>query len=274
MHFFGGLRNPGILKLNKNVKDVEFFFCKKDVEAIKNIGSIDVIFTINDNGTELYAQKKDTDTKQTVATINNSDQTWANVVTYNKNSDLAKELLNTGAMYTYIGAKGYVCGQDAKEVSITFDGKEYFQANFIRPITITEVANDNFIDGVDFGEDGSYIRLEDLIAPEDWRGREFADYTNYWGYYGPFEIKVDIESAKCDLNGVEQAVPTTVVLKQVDKTPQLGNKASEYGFLTYKNNGTNVAAFNIFVKVNVTYGWGVIKTGYIKVPVASTIAAE
>ena len=59
------------------------------------------------------------------------------------------------------------------------------------------------------------------------------------------------------------------------KLKEMGSGAdkltSDYGFITYKNNGTAVSAFNIYVKVTVDYGWGTIKTGFITVPVASTI---
>ena len=49
-----------------------------------------------------------------------------------------------------------------------------------------------FIDGVDLGEFGSYIPLEDIITPVDWRGRDFNDYPNYWDYYGVSDIYVDL----------------------------------------------------------------------------------
>ncbi len=258
---------PGILKLDPAVTGIEYFFCADDVATITEIGGIEVEFTVSADGYTLYANG------ETIATIDNEDDTWANVITYNKDNNFAKQLLNTGAMYTYIGAKGYACEDEEKPVAITFDGEDHFKANFIRPVNIAEQAADNFIDGVDFGEKGSYIRLEDLIAPYDWRGRFFSEYKNYWGYYGPFSIKVLTAEAECDLNGERQAVPTTVVLEQIPDT-EMGDMESKYGFLTYKNNGTNVEEFNVYVKVEVTYGWGVIETGYIQVPVKSTIAAE
>ena len=270
---------PGILKLDEAVTGIEYFFCAEDIAQITEIGGIEVEFLVSEDGLTLSASVDEGETYEVVATINNADETWYNVVTYNKESDLAKELLNTGAMYSYIGAKGYVCDDESKPVAITFDGEDHFKANFIRPVNIAEQAADNFIDGVDVGEKGSFIRLEDLIAPYDWRGRYFSEYENYWGYYGPFSIKVLTEEAQCDLNGVMQDVPTTVVLEQSTETV-MGDAAkgeqleSEYGFLTYKNNGTNVEEFNVYVKVEVTYGWGVIETGYIKVNVKSTIAAE
>ena len=116
--------------------------------------------------------------------------------------------------------------------------------------------------------------MEDLIAPYDWRDRYFSDYANYWGFYGPFTITADVDNAECDLNGVRQAVPVTVELKaNTNTTMGSGDdaKTSQYGFITYKNNGTKVSAFNIYVKVTVEYGWGTIKTDFITVPGSSTI---
>ena len=263
---------PGVLKLDKAVTGIEYFFCADDIKAITKVGNIDVVFTTDADGTTLYATVGGV--KEEVAVINNAGSTAPNTVTYNKNSAIAKQLLNTGAMYTYIGATGRVCDDDTKVVTITFDNKDHFKANFIRPVNIAEQAADNFIDAVDFGEKGSFIRLEDLIAPYDWRDRYFSDYANYWGFYGPFTITADVDNAECDLNGVRQAVPVTVELKaNTDKTMGSGDdkKESDYGFITYKNNGTKVSAFNIYVKVTVDYGWGTIKTDFIKVPVSSTI---
>ena len=265
---------PGVLKLDKAVTGIKYFFCADDIKTITKIGDINVTFTTSADGLILYA-KVGTAAAETVATIDNSGANNPNTVTYNKNSKIAKELLNTGKMYTYIGATGRVCDDDTKTVTITFDGKDHFQANFIRPVNIAEKAADNFIDAVDFGEKGSFIRLEDLIAPYDWRDREFSDYTNYWDFYGPFKITADVDNAECDLNGVRQGVPVTVELKADYTNLTMGTgadkKTSKYGFITYKNNGTKVSAFNIYVKVTVDYGWGTIKTGFITVPVASTI---
>ena len=268
---------PGILKLHKSITAIEYFFCEDDIKKnIKKIGNIDVIFTIKKNGTELYAQKKAADTSELVATINNSGTTDPNIIDYNKDSDLAKELLNTGAMYTYIGAKGLVC-DGAKSVTITFAGKDHFQANFIRPVEISTNAADDFRDGIDFGEDYSYVTLESLIDPYDYRDRKFSQYTNYWDYYGPFKITVDTGSAMCDLNGVKQALPATVILKQYDKGESEVaefEKSTSYGYLTYKNNGTKLQnSFHIYVKVKVDYGWGIIYSDEIEVNV-KTLEAE
>ena len=271
---------PGVLKLDKAVTAIQYYFCEDDVTAITKIGNIDVTFSVSNDGLTLYA--KVGNTNEAVATINNAGtQVPFNTITYSKTSTIAKQLLNTGAMYTFIGAKGRVCDDNNKIVTITFAGKDHFKANFVRPVNIAEKAADNFIDAVDMGEKGSFIRLEDLIAPSDWRidpttgeNRLFSKYTNYWGFYGPFSIEADAANAQCDLNGVRQSIPSTVELK-TNTLASMGSgvdkKDSSYGFITYKNNGTGVTAFNIYVKVKVTYGWGIIMTDYITVPVSSTI---
>lgn len=244
------------------------FYFDKSMESVTKVGDIKVKFSV-ENGTTLKATV-DGQT-ETVATIsNNGTAVPYNYVELNKNSNIAKELLNTNAFDVNYGVKGVVCGDAKKEVAVTFNGKSYFTARFVRPVNITAVASDNFIDAVDFGSKGSYIALEDLIAPSDWRNYKFTEHTNYWKYYGPFTIKADLEHAKCNLNGVKQDVPATIVLKQ-DPAGTKGTKKSDYGFITYKNNGTVTDGFELYIPVTVNYGWGTIQTEPITVKVAKTV---
>ena len=282
----------GQLYLDESITNLQYFFCTgtDGVAAIKDINGTKVTFTVSADGLELHASAKVGDvtyTDEKIATINNAEATGVydvkrkNSIVLNKESELAKYLLNTNKLYTFIGAKANVCGEPTKEVSITFDGKDHFQANFIRPINITTNANDNFIDGVDFGEKGSFITIEDLISPSDWRidaktgkNRLFKDHMTYWDFYGPFTVEALINEAKCDLNGELQDVPATIVLAQSDAT-SMGGANSKYGFITYRNNGAGVQnAFNLYIPVKVKYGWGEIVTDPIKVNVATTIQAN
>ena len=282
----------GQLYLDESITNLQYFFCTgtDGVAAIKNINGTKVTFTVSADGLKLHASAKVgnvTYTNELIATIKNTETTGVydvkrkNSIELNKESDLAKYLLNTNKLYTFIGAKANVCGDRTKEVSITFDGKDHFQANFIRPINITTNANDNFIDGVDFGEKGSFITIEDLISPSDWRidaktgkNRLFKDYKTYWDFYGPFDVEALITKAKCDLNGELQDVPATIVLAQSNAT-SMGGAESKYGFITYRNNGAGVQnAFNLYIPVKVKYGWGEIVTDPIKVNVATTIQAN
>ena len=270
--------NAGIIKLDAAITAVEYYFAKAEVEKLTKIGDLDVKFTVvASEASKFQNELRATMNGKTevVATIFNGAADMPNYVTYNKESEIAKLLLNTNKMYTYIGARAYVCGSTDKQVAIKFNGKDYFQANYIRPVSVTGKAADNFIDGVDFKEKGSYIRLEDLVSPSDWRGRAFSEYENYWDFYGPFEITVDTENVECDLGGKRQSAPTTLELKIADKNfLEKPAKATNYGYLTYKNNGSTVEKeFNVFVKVTVKYGWGEIVTEEIKVPVSTTIEA-
>lgn len=262
----------GKIVVADEVTDVKFFFCKKDMEAVTKIGDYTVKFEVPNDTTLLatVSGKKDT-----IATISNVGTAVPyNSVTLNKKSDVAKELLNTNKLVVFYGAKGNLCGDKDKVATITFQDKDHFAALFVRPVNVAGKAADRFVDAVDYGEKGSFIKLEDLINPTDWRNRSFADYTNYWQYYGKFSVNADLKNAKCDLNGTKQAVPATIVLTQ-EPAGTMGKgddaKTSDYGFITYKNNGTHVKSFHLFIPVVVNYGWGTITVDEIKVQVAETI---
>ena len=268
--FVNDLNSPfvtenGVLKLDAAVTTFEYFFCDH-MKGSKTFGGKTYNFQVKNDGLELWANN------ELIAVISNNNVTMPfNTVTYNKNSEVAKELLNTKEMYMLFKVTGYACGDKRKSIKITFNNQDHFRANMIQPVRIAQQAADNFIDGVDVGEKGSYIKIEDLIAPSDWRGRAFSEHANYWGFYGPFSVAFDRKDAECDLNGQRQPVPATIELAQVTTLPGV---ASMYGFITYKNNMTSVNSdFNIYVKVTVTYGWGKIMTDWITVPVKSTTIA-
>ena len=279
----------GKILLNKAITDFEFFFCKKDVEAIKEMGGIKVKFEVKNNGTELWATEtgKTGATAEMIAFITNGNSAVPfNTVTLVKTSDLGKKLLNSKdgkkdtGLYTYIGVTGYVCGDKTKPVTVTFKGQDHYQLNFLRPINIDTMSGDHFIDAVDMGEKGSYIEIKKLINPFDWRGRYFNTvenkveiYANYWDYYGPFNVTVDTQNIKCDLGGKVGPLPATIKVDQVGSVTGV-TPVAQFGYITYRNNGNNVDAFNMYVTVNVEYGWGVIETAEVKVPVFSTTGVD
>ena len=255
---------------SKNVgADYDFFFYKTQPEM--TVEGKKVTYTVTD--TELKAKIGD-GAEEVVARITNDNKKIPlNYVEVVKTSNVAKQLLNTGKWDVNYGAKSTLCEDANKVATITFNKKEYFTVRFLRPVDIASKAADNFKDAVDFGEKGSFIKLEDLIAPSDWRGRSFADYNNYWSYYGPFSITVDTKTAESNLNGSWHALESTIELTQnAEKTMGTGDnqKTSDYGFLTYKNNGSGTTGFKIRVKATVTYGWGDIKTDWIEISVAGT----
>lgn len=305
---------PGVLKVNKSVTQIEYFFCLDHKIKAPKIEGKDVEFKIFDaegkaiadstksKGTVLMGRLNGEEEYELIATIFNdgSIKDLPNAIVLNKGEkdeegfypdNLAKKLLNTQQLYVLIGAKGLVCAEEGdeanagKEVQITFNGKDCFEADYVRPVNLGTNSAKPFIDGVDFGEVGSYLRIEDLINPYDWRlepgtthNRYFSDHENYWGYYGLFDVQVDLDNVTCDLTA-DGSVPVTVILKQMTaeelksavpadvKLPE-----TKYGYLTYVNNGTGVEEFHLFLNVTVKYGWGTITTEKpITVKVESTI---
>lgn len=266
---------PGVLRIAQDsnclVTTVRYFF-SPEVADITTVGDLKPVFSVSEDGLSLLATLEGK--TETVAVIDNEGVDIPNSIALMQDSEIAKKLLNTGQFQTLIGAKGYLCCNDAYVVNLTFNHRNYFRVKFIQPLSVSGTAADNFIDGVDFGEKGSFIRLEDLIDPTDWRGRSFSNYTNYWDYYGPFEITADLDHILCDMNGVTDRIPSTLRLKQVaDKSLGIGEERleSRFGFLTYRNNGTAVDDFNLYVRVIVKHGWGELVSGYIRVPVQGTI---
>ena len=283
----------GRVKLtNTDIKGLEYFFCGKDMPKDFKVDGKLVKFEVKGYGdTQLYASIGGGVSELIAEIQNDNSEPPYELFTYNKRSEVAKILLNTGEMIVKIGAKGYICDQvqEGREISITFNGKDHFDALVKRPVYVKGESADSFEDGVDFGEDGSYIDIADGINPYDWRGRYFSEYANYWGYYGPFEVEFDLENAECDLNGTYAAVPETIILTQCPPGNQIfadypqvtghhikvvdlpAENASGHGFLTYLNNSTVVTKdFNIRIKADVKYGWGVIKTDWIIIPVKKT----
>ena len=227
-----------------DVTNIEYFFCK-EMEGIANIDGIEVEFTVNEKGDSLFATVKPpfvaADTTECIAVIDNAyteiDKT-PNVVVLQKESDVAKLLLNTcpglddkgnplpGELYILLGANGTICGeetQDGFKVNLLWkedkDGEwlDHFSAKYRQPVLLADGAADVFIDAVDFGEGGSFMTIKDLINPMDWRARFFdpqkdenfvvkpgqvdgIDYfSNYWEYYGDIKIFIDTTAIKCTL---------------------------------------------------------------------------
>lgn len=257
--------NVGQIKLgNSDITGLNYFFCN-EIEKVTKVGDVPVKFEVKD-GVKLYANN------ELIAEINNeAESTPWNVFTYSKTSEVAKTLLNTGEMVVYIGAKGYICGtaesEGSREIQITFNGKDHFNALVKQPVTIATKSAGYFVDGVDFGAAGSKVDVASIIDPSDWRGYKFSAHANYWDYYGPFEVSFDLAKAKCNLNGVWQTVPATIVLEQ-----EAADGTHKYGQLSYKNNGTVVTSdFVITVPATVKYGWGVITTAPIEIAVKKTV---
>ena len=313
--------------------NIEYFFCK-DMEDITRIGPYEVEFTVNETGDHLYATVENV--TECIAVIDNEsyvNDRAPNVVVLNKESDVAKLLLNTcpglvsdeygfsrplpGEFYILLGANAIIGGNAAGagfEVNLFWkdsmdgDWHDHFAAKYYQPVFVADGVVPAFIDFIDFGQGGSFIAIKDLIKLIDWRARPFdagkdklgtiipdqvdgIDYfSNYWQYYGPFEIQIG--TIKCNLgyNAEIVNIPATFEIHagvsaddlknqiydlsrpyyERDQTDSgytieemidlLSESAGEFGFLTFKNNGTVVTKdFELYIPLRITYGWGTLE---------------
>ncbi len=282
----------------RQLSSIKYFFDNDEnhgMQTITKMAGHDVKFTVSEDRLTLKAQIKvgnNYNGVQNIAVITNDGN--GNVVKL-QNTDNAKILLNdqtaANPFYALYVAEGKVC--DTREVEITFNGEDHFKASWTRPINVAAMSADNLIDGVDFTEYGSYVRIEDLIDPADWRDRKFSNFNNYWGFYGVTGVEIDTDHAKANFGNGWVELPSNLVVGQddipttntyytnkpvLDAEGQIQRDAnnriiyepatSVYGFFTYKNNGTTLLEdFQIQVTVKVTYKWGEITSAPIIVPV-------
>ena len=269
--------------------DLQYYFCKTDNEKIVKIGDIPVTFSVLDD-TVLLATVNGV--KDTVAVISNVETDGRlNTVYFNKKSAIADTLLNTNALYVYIGAKAFECGDENKPLDVEFYNalenkyNECFIAKYVRPIDYSQKSPAYFVDAKDLGEPYTYLLLSDILDLVDWRyedagsdvRRSFSKYENYWDYYGPFEIVADTLAATCNLNhddDFKTPLPNTAKFKQMTydellavvpdlKTVEDGKYADpdnlHTDFLIYSNNQSSLKEdFAIKVPIKIKYGFGTV----------------
>ena len=200
------------------------------------------------------------------------------------NNDVAKELLNVAPENVHARITLKAINNCGKELQIKgSDGT--FIVRFVRPVSMTVAAADNYVDAVDYGAKGSFIDVHDLANLYDWRNYAkksekyyFQNNPNYYKYYDVKSIKVDVENVKVEdltINGEEQSdlTNTGVELTQmaptanmIAKYPELKNTSAD-GLLMYKNNGAALnKPFTLILPVTVEYKWGkVVENVKVKV---------
>ena len=137
-------------------------------------------------------------------------------------------------------------------------------------------------------KDDKFVVLPDQVDQIDY-------FSNYWQYYGPITVEVDTTNITCNLgpNGKEIDLPVTIIVeapvKKADLSAEIVDTSLAYrekdgsdsgmtiaeklesindmvddqteaGFITYKNNGTNVTKdYELYIPVVLNYGWGRIE---------------
>ena len=282
-----------VLKSDKDKKKVEIGGVKPsvtDLQEIKFVFSDDQSFSKafdkkgytmkpSADGTVLLAEKAGVTYE--IAKIDNNPAGQS--VEY-MNNDVAKELLNVAPENVHARITLKAINNCGKELQIKgSDGT--FIVRFVRPVSMTVNAADNYVDAVDYGAKGSFIDVHDLANLYDWRNYAkqsekyyFQNNQNYYKYYDVKSIKVDVENVKVEgltINGEAQSdlTNTGVELTQmaptatmIAKYPELKNTSAD-GLLMYKNNGAALnKPFTLILPVTVEYKWGkVVENVKVKV---------
>lgn len=236
--------------------DYQYIFSaeNKDVKVLGNDGKTYTL-TVSADGKELYADAA------LVAKIVGTNVEY-------QETPAAKAILNTYShSETPFSAKMdmVLTNQCNMKLPMT-DGK--FNADFLRPVNVTPIEGQYFVDATD---NGYTVKVLDLVYLTDWRDYKFAkgtsasgiayDGTGYYTYYEVASIVVDVDGITTNMNNNDiekkllKDVNANIQITQAGETT-VGN----YGTLTYKNIGSNVKAFKIKVPVTVNYKWGSVKT--------------
>lgn len=154
-----------------------------------------------------------------------------------------------------------------------------FNADFLRPVNVFGKDGNSFIDGTD---NGSKIKMLDLVYLTDWRDYKFLanqtspsgatyDGSSYYSYYGVTAIEIDDEIG-ITTNMGNGTLGETLLSKVTDKITIVQankDKMDDTNVLTYSNIGNNVKSFTVRIPVKVTYKWGTVKT-HVDVAVKGT----
>ena len=255
----------------------------------------------NADGTQLLAVKEGmpsevvativTDKKITFGDTEKVTNTYDYVVSYNENSKIGKQLLN--ASEENMMARIRIAAENECGVRMTVKGLkdgDSFLVHFLRPVSLDAETDKYLVDGKDFGEELTWLDINDIVRLYDWRNyvKTTKDYyfmpkhENYFKYYDIQSIKIDTKNIKpigLKVGGKpETTIPENIIFKQTDDNEtvevvvndQKVTKKFRFGRLTYRNNGSNIdEGFSIKVPVTVTYKWGEIK-GEVIVPVKKT----
>ena len=254
----------------------EFFFVDPqgtDLTPVKGDSKTEYNIIVRNNGKSLYAYKvgDPIGTAQEVVTINGSELHY-----YGKNipTSYACDILNY-ADHSELGVKEtftaqiYIKAGLCDEVPFELKNNTFF-AKFLRPITVKDPGETNFVDATTGGSKAPLVL--DFV---DWRDHDFNDATvtnshNYYAYYGVQSVVADVNpnSITTNLNGGDldntKLADVTNNIKFRHNQPTLADiQTGNFGELVYENNGTTVGDFQIKVPVTVIYDWGTIHTHVI-----------
>lgn len=187
-------------------------------------------------------------------------------LTFNKSSEVARKLLSTGQFRVYL-ALSTMYGLD--KIDIHFNGADFFKMFLNPPLHYAAVTmTPTFVHGPKYGEEGTYLNVDNMIRLIDWRSVSFNAQPLLWEYYGDFTATLDTETAYWTLNGTQADPPENVEIDFMDAVegdPAWGE--SNLGFLTYLATGAYPGAYHYYCRIKIEFGFGTLYTDYIKVKI-------
>lgn len=187
-------------------------------------------------------------------------------LTFNKSSEVARKLLSTGQFRVYL-ALSTMYGLD--KIDIHFNGADFFKMFLNPPLHYAAVTmTPTFVHGPKYGEEGTYLNVDNMIRLIDWRSVSFNAQPLLWEYYGDFTATLDTETAYWTLNGTQADPPENVEIDFMDAVegdPAWGE--SNLGFLTYLATGAYPGAYHYYCRIKIEFGFGTMYTDYIKVKI-------
>lgn len=253
----------------------EFFFAdptgNSDLTPVKGNSGTEYNIIVDATGKTLQAYKVGDPiwTAQDVVTINNSTLEYfgQNDPTY----AYARDILNY-ADHKELGVKEtftaliYVKAENCDWVPFELENNEFY-AKFLRPITVIDPHETNFVDATTGGAEADLVL--DFV---DWRDHDFDDPVatnghNYYAYYNvqqiicyPNDIKTDMNGTPGVFNEYLRNITNRVQFQYfAPTTAQIQGTPHDFGTLRYENNGLTVGDFQIEVPFDVVYDWGTIR---------------
>ena len=254
-----------------------FKFITPDVKEVKGVDGKTYVLSVSTDGTRLIATDKDNPLDYAdVAVLSGTSGNYTNTtVTYQENA-IAKAVLNY-ADHVDLGDGETLTAKVQMNIVNKCDKaievlNNKFDVKFLRPISVLPAANDELEDALDGGD---VIDVADILTFTDWREYAFKDHSNYFGFYGVSAIAIDVNDVTINMEGSKELLKEVYPAVEIAYTPATGNiSINNMGTFSWKNNGTTLSAdATIYLPVEVTYKWGVVKVE-IPVTVKKTVGQD
>ena len=254
-----------------------FKFITPDVKEVKGVDGKTYVLSVSTDGTRLIATDKDNPLAYAdVAVLSGTSGNYTNTtVTYQENA-IAKAVLNY-ADHVDLGDGETLTAKVQMNIVNSCDKpievlNNEFDVKFLRPISVLPADNAVLEDGPDGGD---VIDVADILTFTDWREYAFKDHANYFGFYGVSTININEEAVTIDMGGSKRLLKEVYPEAAVTYTPAEGNIGiNNMGTFSWTNGGYTLSAdATIYLPVEVTYKWGVVKME-IPVTVKKTVGQD